>query len=263
VATIIEGHLEDLGRRKFDDIARKSGSTVDAVKEAARLISLLEPKPARNYRPIKANIYIKPDVFITKDENDQYQVRINQDGNPPLRINAHYQQLLQNKNLSDGERSFIREKLNNALFFIKSIGQRGQTIVRITEYILNKQKDFFEHGHTSLVPMTLKDVAQTIGRNESTISRAVANKYVETPSGLLPLKFFFSQGIAENGSGMVASRSIKEEMKEMIESENKTSPLSDQTIQDHFKRRNVNIARRTISKYRHTLRILPSHLRKN
>jgi len=153
--------------------------------------------------------------------------------------------------------------LKGALYFIKSVGQRGQTIVKITEYILEKQGDFFEHGHMSLVPLTLKDVAQTIDRNESTISRAVTNKYMDTPSGLFPLKFFFSQGVSANGSGAIASRSIKEEIKELIESENTTSPLSDQTIQDYFKRKDVNIARRTISKYRHTLRILPSHLRKS
>ena len=111
--------------------------------------------------------------------------------------------------------------------------------------------------------MTLKDIAQTIDRNESTISRAVTNKYVDTPSGLFPLKFFFSQGVAENGNGVVTSRSVKEEIKELIETEDKTSPLSDQTIRDHFKRKDMNIARRTISKYRNTLRILPSHLRKN
>jgi len=263
ITTIIKNHLEELGRKKFQKIARKSETSVSAVKEAARLISLLEPKPARNYRPIKANIYIRPDVFITKNENNQYQIQINQDGNLPLRINVHYQRLLQRKNLSNEERSFIREKLKNALYFIKSVGQRGQTIVRITEYILEKQKDFFEHGHMSLVPMTLKDVAQTINRNESTISRAVTNKYVDTPSGLFPLKFFFSQGISGNGSGMIASRSIKEEVRGLIESEDKSSPLSDQALQDYFKRKDVNIARRTISKYRQNLRILPSHLRKS
>lgn len=263
IANIIENYLEELGRKKFLKIAKKSGTSVDAVREAARLISLLEPRPARNYRPIKANLYIKPDIFITKDENEQYHVRINQDGNRPLRINASYQRLLQKNNLNNEERSFIREKLKNALYFIKSVEQRGQTIVRISEYILKKQRDFFEYGHTSLVPMTLKDIAQTIDRNESTISRAVTNKYVDTPSGLFPLKYFFSQGVAENGSGAVTSRSVKEEIKELIETEDKTSPLSDQTIQNHFKRKDVNIARRTISKYRNTLRILPSHLRKN
>lgn len=263
VTSIIKNYLEELGRKKFREMARKLGVSVDDVKEAARIISLFEPKPARNYRPIRANLYIKPDVLIAKDENDQYRIRINQDGNPPLRINAYYRRLLQKKNLSNEEKSFIREKLKNALYFIKSVEQRGQTIVRITEYILEKQKGFFENGHMSLVPMTLKDVAQTIDRNESTISRSVTNKYVDTPSGLFPLKFFFSQGITENGNGVIASRSIKEEIKELIESENKTSPLSDQTIQDYFKRKDINIARRTISKYRHTLRILPSYLRKN
>jgi len=263
VIPIIENHLDNLGRKKFREIAKKMEASIDDVKEAARIISLFEPKPARNYRPIKTNIYIKPDVHITKDENDQYRIRINQDGNPPLRINAHYRRLLQKKNLSTEERSFIREKLKGALYFIKSVEQRGHTIVRITEYILEKQKGFFENGHMSLVPMTLKDVAHTIDRNESTISRSVTNKYVDTPSGLYPLKFFFSQGISENGSGAVASRSIKEEIKELIEAENKTSPLSDQTIQNYFKQKDVNIARRTISKYRQNLRILPSHLRKS
>jgi len=265
VTPIIENYLEELGRKKFQEMAKKLGVSVEAIREAAQIISLFEPKPARNYRPIAANLYIKPDVFIAKDENDQYQIRINRDGNPPLRINTHYQRLLQRKNLSHEERSFIREKLKNALYFIKSVAQRGQTIVRITEYILEKQKDFFENGHMSLVPLTLKDIAQTIDRNESTISRAVTNKYVDTPCGLFPLKFFFSQGIAENGngSGAIASRGIKEEIKGLIESENKTSPLSDQTIQNYFKRKDVTIARRTISKYRNTLRILPSHLRKS
>jgi len=263
VAPIIENYLEELGRRKFQKIARKLGASIDAVKEASRLISLLEPKPARNYRPLKANIYIKPDILITKDKNDQYEVRINREGNPPLRVNTYYQRMLQRKNLSNEERSFIREKLKSALYFMKSVGQRGQTIVKITEYILEKQKDFFEHGHMSLVPMTLKDVAHSIDRNESTISRAVTNKYVDTPAGLYPLKFFFSQGLGDNGNGAVASRSIKEEIKELIGSEDKTSPLSDQTIQDHFRQKDVIIARRTISKYRQTLRILPSHLRKS
>ena len=154
--------------------------------------------------------------------------------------------------------------MKNALYFIKSVEQRGNTIVKIGEFILAKQKAFFEHGHSALVPMTLKDVAQSIDRNESTISRAVTNKYIDTPRGLYPLKFFFSQGISDNDNGgMVATRSIKEEIKQLIESENKSSPLSDQSIQEHFKRKDINIARRTISKYRQVLRILPSHLRKS
>lgn len=263
VRTIIEHHLDELGHRKFQDIARKTKASLDEVKEAAQKIASFEPKPARNYRPIKTNLYIKPDIYIVKDDDDQYHVRVNSESNPPLRINLHYQRMLAQKNLKQDEKLFIRERLKNALQFIKSIEQRGQTIVRITEYILEKQKDFFENGHMSLAPMTLKDIAQEIDRNESTISRAITNKYVDTPRGLFPLKFFFSQGVSDNASGIVASRSIKEEIKELVDAEDKTAPLSDQSIQDYFKRKNVDVARRTISKYRQKLNILPSHLRKN
>lgn len=263
IIKIIENHLEDLGRKKFHDIARKCAAPLNDVKATARLIAKLEPKPARNHRPIKANLYIKPDIFIVRDENNQYKVQVNNTGNLPLRINVHYQKMLRQNKLNKEEKVFIRERLNNALYFIKSIEQRGQTITRITEQILEKQMAFFENGHMSLVPMTLKDIAHKIDRNESTISRAITNKYVDTPRGLFPMKFFFSQGISENGNGQIASRSIKEEIKELVEAENKTDPLSDQSIQDYFKGKDVNIARRTISKYRQNLRILPSHLRKS
>jgi len=263
IRKIIEEHLDELGRKKLHEIARLLRVSLEAVKDAARVISSFEPKPARNYRPIKASLYIKPDIFITKEEDDQYHIRINNNGNPPLRINIHYQKMLLKTNLTREEKSFIREKLKSALYFMKSIEQRGQTIHRITEYILDKQKEFFEKGHMYLVPMSLKNIAQAIDRNESTVSRAITNKYVDSPQGLLPLKFFFSQGISENGNGMVTSRSIKEEIKDLIKSENKSKPLSDQSIQEYFKRKEIKISRRTISKYRLTLRILPSHLRKN
>jgi len=144
VEAIIDRHLDELGRKKFMEIARKLKTPVESVKKAAQQIALLEPKPARNFRPVQANLYIKPDVFITKDENDCYQVQVNHEGNPPLRINTYYRNLLQRKNLSREENAFIREKLKNALYFMKSVEQRGQTIVKITEYILDKQKAFFD-----------------------------------------------------------------------------------------------------------------------
>jgi len=263
VREIIKNHLEELGRKQFQKIAKKLRVSLDDIKEAARFIALFEPKPARNYRPIRTSTYIKPDIFITKGENGQYAIRINRSGIPPLRVNTRYQEMLRRRNLSDSEREFIREKLKNAVYFIRNIEQRGQTICKISEYIVEKQKGFFEEGYRSLVPMTLKDIARVIGRNESTVSRAVANKYVDTPQGTFPLKFFFSQGIPENGNGPVTSRSIKEEIRELIESEDGTSPFSDQAIQDHLRERGTTVARRTVSKYRQTLKILPSHLRKN
>lgn len=264
IAKIIGNHLEDLGRKKYLEIARKLKTSVEAVKNAARVIAELEPKPARNYRPIRTSLYVKPDIFITQDEDGDYHIHINRDGVPPLRVNPQYQKMLRQNNLSNEEKEFVREKLKNALHFIKGIEQRGHTISRITEYILKKQKDFFEKGHEFLTPMTLKDIARAIDRNESTISRAINNKYIDSPQGILPLKYFFSQGLPGNGNGnsSVTSRSIKEEIKELIDKEDKTAPLSDQEIREHFKAKGAAIARRTVSKYRQALKILPSHLRK-
>lgn len=259
---IIENHLEELGGKKFSGIAKKLGVSPHAVKKAARLIALLEPKPARNHRPLQANLYVKADVSVTKDENGLYHIHMNREGAIPLRINSHYQKMLSRPDLKDEEKNFIREKLKNAVLFIKSIEQRGRTIRRITERLVERQKDFFENGRTALTPMTLKDMARMTDRNESTISRAIQNKYIDTPQGLFPFKFFFSPGIPENENGRVASRSVKEEIKELIKSENKASPLSDQAIQNHFRGKGVNLARRTVSKYRQSMRILPSHLRR-
>ena len=130
VKSIIENHLEELGKRKFQDIAKKLGSTMESVKDAARLIALFEPRPARNPRPFHSSLYIKPDIFITKDESEQYHVHINNEGNPPLRVNTHYQKMLNEQKLSTEEKVFIREKMKNALYFIKSVEQRGNTIDR-------------------------------------------------------------------------------------------------------------------------------------
>lgn len=262
ITKIITEHIKLLGSKKHNEIAKILKVDVEDVKSAAKIIATLEPRPARNYRPISVNIYIKPDIYITKDQDDNYHVSANNDGIPSLRISSFYKNMLNNKNLNESELTFIKERIKSALNFINSIEQRGRTLTNIAKYILDKQKEFFENGHLSLTPMTLKDVAVALKRNESTISRAINNKYIDTPSGLFPVKFFFSQAIHENGNGSVASRSIKEEIKEIVEKEDKSSPLSDQDIQNILKQKEISIARRTISKYRKILHILPSHLRK-
>ena len=265
VYEIINQCLRNLGSKKYSEIAKKLHTSVDKVIEATKIISSLDPKPARNYRPIKPNLYIKPDITITKEAEDHFRIHVNHFGIPVLYINPTYKNMLQRKDINPEEKEFIREKIKNALYFIKSIEQRGHTIQAIAEYILKKQKNFFTKGTMALVPMTLKDVATALERNESTISRAVNNKYIDTPQGLFPLKFFFAPGIPEKNGGhasSISSRSVKEEIKEMIDNEDKVSPLSDQDIQKHFSSRGVTIARRTIGKYRLQLNILPSHLRK-
>ncbi len=263
VLRIIRSHLNELGCKKYRDIVKAAESSLDAVKKAAQVIAALEPRPARNHRPVQARIFIKPDVLIAEGDDSGYKIEINKEGIPSLRVSARYRDLLHQKNLSPPDREFIADKLKKAVNFVRSVELRGHTLRKITEYILEKQKSFFENGSPALVPMTLKDVAQAIGRNESTISRAVQDKFVDTPQGILAMKFFFSQGLPETDNGTtVASRSVKEEIKALIQEEDKSSPLSDQDIQEHFKRRRMQIARRTVSKYRHGLRILPSNLRK-
>jgi len=272
---IIADHLHNLGHKRFPQIVRDTGIPLSEVKAAAHFIAGLEPKPARNYRPIRSSIYIQPDVFIRKDDERGYYVEVSREGVPSLRVNAYYRNLLGRANLSGKDREFIQEKFRDATNFIKSIEQRGHTLRRIAEYILIKQMAFLDRGE-DLVPMVLKDVAQAISRNESTISRAINNKYIDTPRGLFPIKFFFSQGIpAPFGSlpargglaagarrGVVASRSVKEEIQAIIKKEDKSSPLSDQEIYHYLSEKNMSVARRTISKYRQSLRILPSNLRK-
>ncbi len=263
VDRIIAECLPELGQKKYSEIAKKLGSLVEEVKNAVKIISSLDPRPARNFRPIGANIYIKPDIFITKDPDHGYQIHVNQEGIHSLRINPLYQRLLQQNNLREHEKEFIREKLKNAIQFIKSVEQRGQTLREIAKFILDKQKPFFKSGPSALIPMTLKDVAVAINRNESTISRAINNKYLDSPQGLYPIKFLFSQGVStENKDGIVSNRCIKEEIKNLIDAEKKSSPLSDQDIQTHFEQKGMKIARRTISKYRQKLKIYPSYLRK-
>jgi len=262
---IINECLTELSQKKFQEIARKLKISLEDVKATVMQIALLDPKPARNYRPTNPNIYIKPDVVITHDEQLGYQIHTNKEGIPHLRINSFYKNLLKQKKLTKEEKTYVRERLQSALLFIKSIEQRGQTVRNIAQFILDKQQAFFEHGHSALVPMNLKDVASALDRNESTISRAVSNKYMDTPQGLLPMKYFFSQAVndgAGEGQSHVSNRSLKEDIKELIKNENKTSPLSDQDIQNYLKEKGLTVARRTITKYRKMERILPSHLRK-
>ncbi len=262
ITAMIENYLDELGRKNYLEISRRLKISVEEVKELTKCIASLEPKPARDYQSMPSNLYIKPDVFVHQDEEGHYQVVVNKSHVPTLRLNAKYQNMLKQPNRTKEEIEFIREKVKGALLFIKSIEQRHQTIKQIAEYIVKNQIDFLKEGHSQLRPMILKDVATAIERNESTISRAIHLKYMDTPQGIFPMKFFFSQGLSSDYVSETSSRSIKEEMKILIEEENKEKPLSDQDIQLYFEKKGTHIARRTINKYRKMLNILPSNLRK-
>ena len=262
--TLVNNFLKELGNKKYQEIARQLKIPIEKVKEINHLISTFEPKPARNFRPISENIYIKPDVYVIKDEEGKYHIYLNNENIPKLRINKFYKNLLDKPNRTEEEKSFIFTKIKNALLFMKSLEQRNQTIKEITKYIVKHQEEFFEQGHLALKPLKLKDVAEVIDRNESTVCRAINQKYMDTPQGLYSMKFFFSQGLSSNNreDHSVSSRSVKEELKSLVEAEDKDNPLSDQEIRLYFEKQNMKVARRTISKYRQALKILPSHLRK-
>lgn len=262
VEKIITDHLKDLEVKKYDRIAKELSVPLEAVLKAVSIIQGLEPKPGRAYSE-EETIYITPDIYVFK-VGDNYQIVLNEDGLPKLRINSYYKDVLKTKDtLSENAREYIQEKLRSAAWLIKSIHQRQRTIYRVTESIVRFQGDFFDKGITCLKPLVLRDVAEDIEMHESTVSRVTTNKYVFTPQGTFELKFFFNSSINSIEGDAVASESVKEHIRNIIKAENKRKPCSDQEIVRILKKKNINVARRTVAKYRESMAILPSRKRKN
>lgn len=261
VEKILMDHLKDLEDKKYENIAKRLGVSMDEVITAVSIIRGLEPKPGRSYSD-EETIYVSPDIYVFK-VGDDYEIVLNEDGLPKLRINAYYKDVLSRKDsLPDSVRSYIQEKLKSAAWLIKSIHQRQRTIYKVTESIVRFQRDFFDNGITHLKPLVLRDVAEDIQMHESTISRVTTNKYVYTPQGLFELKFFFNSAISSVDGDAVASESVKEHIRNIIKMENKQKPYSDQEIADILKKLNINVARRTVAKYRESMGILPSRKRR-
>jgi len=258
VRKIIAHHLPTLQKKNLSAIARDLRVSFDEVVEAARTISQLEPRPARNFAA-DLPLYIVPDVYIYKD-GDGYRVVTNDDGLPKLRVSDIYRRYLK----SDGRtRDYIKGKLKSAQWLIKSIEQRRRTIIRVTECIVEKQKAFMEDGPRHLKPMVLDDVARALDLHPSTVSRVTSGKYVHTPQGLLELKYFFNTGIHRIADEDMAAEVVKGRIREIISGEDSGSPLSDQQIVTALAAEGVVIARRTVAKYREVLGILPSSQRKS
>jgi len=257
---IIDKHLANLEKHNYQAIARDLKVTVEEVYEAVKQIQKLESRPARNFTDTDdKTIAITPDVYVIKD-GEKFVVSDNDRGVQRLYINeALTKQLLRDVRAKE----FIGEKLRNAQWLIRAIEQRRKTIIRVTECIVDKQRDFFEKGVAFLKPMILRDVAETVGMHESTISRVTTNKYVHTPQGLFELKYFFNSSIRRMADEDIASESVKQAIKKIIDGEDKGSPLSDQQIVELLARRDgIQIARRTVAKYREMLCILSSSKRK-
>ena len=257
---IIDKHMHNLEKHNYPAIARDLKVPVEEVYEAVKEIQKLESRPSRNFTETDdRSIGITPDVYVVKD-GERFVVSDNDRGVQRLYINESLtKQLLKDPQAKD----FIGEKLRNAQSLIRAIEQRRKTIIKVTECIVDKQRDFFEKGVAFLKPMILRDVAYAVGMHESTISRVTTNKYVHTPQGLFELKYFFNSSIRRTAEDDIASESVKQAIKKIIEEEEKSNPLSDQAIVEILaKRDGVVIARRTVAKYREMLRILPSSKRK-
>lgn len=259
VVKIVSEHLEELEKKKYSQIAGSLAIKVEDVKEAEKIVAALEPKPGHKFNPVPTQ-YILPDVSIKKI-GSEYQIIVNDGDMPELRINPFYRKLLKDNPSSDTKK-YLTEKFKSALWLIKSIGQRKRTIYRTAECLLKKQREFFDKGIPFLKPLRLKDVAQELNLHESTISRITTDKYVETAQGIFELKYFFSGTLKNHKEGAMSTRSIKAKLASIIKNENQAEPLSDGKITELMKKDGINIARRTVAKYREQLRILPSHLRK-
>jgi RNA polymerase sigma-54 factor len=260
---IVTDHMKQLEKKRYSHIAKSLGVPVEKVLDAVSVIGFLEPKPGRFYND-EETIYIIPDVYVYK-MGDEFMIFLNEDGLPKLRISSFYRETLAKKDdLSRSTREYIREKLKGASWLIKSIHQRQRTIYKVTESIVKFQREFFDSGAAHLKPMVLRDVAEDIQMHESTVSRVMNNKYMYSPFGIFELRYFLNSGIQSvDGADKVGSLSVKERIKEIIRGEDKSKPFSDQEIVHILKRLNIDIARRTVAKYREMLGILPSSQRKN
>lgn len=261
VEEILTNHMHDLENKRFQIIAKKMKVPLEKVVEDARLISELDPNPGRHFYEHEAQ-YITPDIYVYNVGNEFFTV-LNEDGMPKLRISSFYRNALSQGDLTSKiTKEYIQEKIRSAVWLIKSIHQRQRTIHKVMNSIIKFQRDFFEKNTGHLKPLVLRDIAEDIGMHESTISRVTTNKYVHTPQGIFELKYFFNSGIDYSRGESIASESVKDKIKQIILNEDPSKPYSDQKIVNLLKKSNINIARRTVTKYREMLNILPSSKRK-
>ena len=260
-ARIVADYLSFLESKRYEKLAKDLGVTIDDIADAAHLIASLEPKPSRGYEQDEVRTVL-PDVFVEKIDGE-YIIYLNDDGVPRLRVSSLYRRMAGQEGAAEEQaRQYLQEKVRAATWLIKSIQQRQQTLFRVTQSIFKFQQEFLDHGVSRLKPMVLRDVAEDIHMHESTVSRATANKYVHTPQGLFELKFFFQSGLRSGNGEDVASESVKEKIRGIIGAEDQRKPYSDQHIAAMLSSDSIDIARRTVAKYREAMGILPSSKRR-
>jgi RNA polymerase sigma-54 factor len=258
---MIRDHFELLTRRRIPELARKLGADADDVQSAIEEIGKLDPAPGRRFAE-DHNRVVVPDVTVERD-GDEWKISLNSDYIPRLRLSSTYRELIAKGTLSKQERDYLRERMRSGKFLIDSIEQRQRTIERITREIINAQKNFFEHGVSALKPLTMTQIADVVGVHETTVSRAIANKYIRTPHGVFDFKYFFTTGYQSDTGAAVSNTSVKDMIAELVTLEDKSAPLSDQELVAKLQDKGITIARRTVAKYREELGILPSNLRRD
>jgi len=252
---------DDLKNHRWSELGKRLGIEPSLVQSVADDLGKLDPKPGLQYSSA-GDQYITPDLTVQKI-GDRYHVSLNDAGLPRLRISKTYQDIARDRKKFQGEnKEFINQRLNSAHWMIQAIEQRRQTMLKVMNFIVDRQREFFEKGVEYLKPLTLREVADVINMHESTVSRVTNEKYAQTPRGLLPLKFFFSSGLTTTTGEDASARSIKAQIKKLVDEETATNPLTDQQIVELFGQRGVKIARRTVAKYRDQLNILPARMRK-
>jgi RNA polymerase sigma-54 factor len=259
--TMVDRHLDLVGRHKFDEIAKAMGLSVERVKELAAMVAKLDPKPGRNFSEERIE-YVTPEIIVEKKDGE-YVITQNRKPYPNLYISPKYMQMLKDPKTSKEVKTYIREKITKSKHFIQSIDQRMETIYRIACEIVRIQEEFFDHGVSRLKPLNMKTVAALLDVHETTISRATTGKYMQTPRGLLSMKYFFKPGVMTSSGESISNESVKAALAEIVSGENKKKPYSDAKLVKLLEEQGIKIARRTVAKYRDQLRILPSHLRKN
>jgi RNA polymerase sigma-54 factor len=257
---IVTDHMQDLGKRRFPEIARRMGITVEQVQKCANNIAQLDPRPGAIFAAAPQN-YVLPDVTVEKI-NGEYQIILNGEQIPHLRISNTYKDIMAQDGNGSDVKDYIREKIRSGKFLIKSIHQRQQTISNIAHQIVKRQRDFFEQGTSHLKPMTMVQVADAVGVHETTVSRAISGKYMATPQGVFEMKYFFTPGYQTATGESMSNTSVKEAILDLVKDENGSAPLSDKEIVEILSKRGIPIARRTVAKYRTELNILPSNMRR-